>query len=298
MPSVLVIHGTGGPRRSAESLRLEWRTSMQDGLVLAGAPAGLLDDPGAVGVVGLDGHDGHDGHDGLDGLDGLGGLGGLGAPAGPPTPWEEAVLRAWLRSAVFDDAAVGPPLTALGRSRYFAGLPPEELLDTVRTMTAYLLADEGGERAVRLVRAALTPDVRVVVGFSLGSVPAFDAVAGEPGRALVTVGSPLALRDRPDLPGGPRRRRRPIAAPWLNLVDAADALAGGDGLAGRYGEAVRDVFLDCDPRLRAPRPYAATAEFGQALSEAAGLAAVGTAAAGSNRPASGTSTRTNAAEAR
>ncbi|MFE9107490.1 hypothetical protein [Actinomadura geliboluensis] len=285
MPSVLVIHGTGGPRRSAESLRLEWRTSMQDGLVLAGAPAGLLDDPGAVGVVGLDG---------LDGLD------GLGAPAGPPspTPWEEAVLRAWLRSAVFDDAAVGPPLTALGRSRYFAGLPPEELLDTVRTMTAYLLAEEGGERAVRLVRAALTPDVRVVVGFSLGSVPAFDAVAGEPGRALVTVGSPLALRDRPDLPGGPRRRRRPIAAPWLNLVDAADALAGGDGLAGRYGEAVRDVFLDCDPRLRAPRPYAATAEFGQALSEAAGLAAAGTAAAGSNRPASGTSTRTNAAEAR
>lgn len=279
MPSVLVIHGTGGPRRSAESLRLEWRTSMQDALVLAGAPAGLLDDPGAVGVVGLD---------------------GLGAPAGPPspTPWEEAVLRAWLRSAVFDDAAVGPPLTALGRSRYFAGLPPEELLDTVRTMTAYLLADEGGERAVRLVRAALTPDVRVVVGFSLGSVPAFDAVAGEPGRALVTVGSPLALRDRPDLPGGPRRRRRPIAAPWLNLVDAADALAGGDGLAGRYGEAVRDVFLDCDPRLRAPRPYAATAEFGQALSEAAGLAAAGTAAAGSNRPASGTSTRTNAAEAR
>ena len=282
MPSVLVIHGTGGPRRSAESLRLEWRTSMQDGLVLAGAPAGLLDDPGAVGVVGLDG---------LDGLD---------APAGPPspTPWEEAVLRAWLRSAVFDDAAVGPPLTALGRSRYFAGLPPEELLDTVRTMTAYLLADDGGERAVRMVRAALTPDVRVVVGFSLGSVPAFDAVAGEPGRALVTVGSPLALRDRPDLPGGPRRRRRPIAAPWLNLVDAADALAGGDGLAGRYGEAVRDVFLDCDPRLRAPRPYAATAEFGQALSEAAGLAAAGTAAAGSNRPASGTSTRTNAAEAR
>ncbi|MGW5414215.1 hypothetical protein [Actinomadura geliboluensis] len=282
MPSVLVIHGTGGPRRSAESLRLEWRTSMQDGLVLAGAPAGLLDDPGAVGVVGLDGLD------------------GLGAPAGPPspTPWEEAVLRAWLRSAVFDDAAVGPPLTALGRSRYFAGLPPEELLDTVRTMTAYLLADEGGERAVRMVRAALTPDVRVVVGFSLGSVPAFDAVAGEPGRALVTVGSPLALRDRPDLPGGPQRRRRPIAAPWLNLVDAADALAGGDGLAGRYGEAVRDVFLDCDPRLRAPRPYAATAEFGQALSEAAGLAAVGTAAAGSNRPASGTSTRTNAAETR
>ncbi|WP_433331269.1 hypothetical protein [Spirillospora sp. CA-294931] len=258
MPPILIVHATGGPRRDPASLRLEWVTSTLDGLALAGArvPADLdvdlvdLDGPAATG------------------------------PAPAPTAWEESVIARWWRTASFDDPAHGPGggspvatvrsaeamLTALGRSRYFVGLPHDELLRAAREMTSYLTADRAARAATARVRAAITPDTRAVIGFGLGSVPAVDALAdGSAVETLITLASPLALRAEPALPVPAPPLARPRARTWFNLVDVADGLAARDGLAPLYGAAVRDVSLDCDPRLRAPRPYAGTAEFGRAL---------------------------------
>ena len=256
MPSVIVIHATGGPRRDEASLRLEWVTSMLDGLALAGA---RVPDDLDAGIVSLDGADVDD--------------------RAPLTPWEDEVVARWWRSARFEGAFAdrrddpSDPLPELGRSRYFTGLPPDELVRTVRVMTSVLVADEAGRAAARRVADAITPETRVVVGFGLGAVPAMDALsaADHAGSVdtLITIGSPLALRWAPSLPG---RSAPPASLPavraWVNLVDVGDTLAEGGGLARHYGEAVQDVSLDCDPRLRAPRPYAATAEFGRALAGA------------------------------
>src|SRR6476469_3169115 len=56
--SVLVVHGTGGPRRDPCSLRLEWVTSLQDGLALAGATPPEAPD---VAIVDVDGRAEHSG---------------------------------------------------------------------------------------------------------------------------------------------------------------------------------------------------------------------------------------------
>ncbi|WP_329521024.1 hypothetical protein [Spirillospora sp. NBC_01491] len=179
----------------------------------------------------------------------------------PLTGWEAEVLERWWRVARFDDEAVrrefaADRLVALSRSRFFTGLPPEDLIRTVRAMMSGPTA--GDHRAVR---EALAPETRAVVGFGLGAVAAVDVLARRPAVpreavTLITVGSPLAWRHGP---------ARPRVREWINLADVGDGLAGGEGLAPYHGEDVHDMVMDCDPRLRAPRPYIASPEFGRAL---------------------------------
>ncbi|WP_147341079.1 hypothetical protein [Actinomadura logoneensis] len=184
------------------------------------------------------------------------------------------VVERWWNTARFDDETVrrepAPDrLAALGRSRFFVGLPPGELIRTVRAVTSgSTVADR------RAVREALTPRTRIVVGFGLGAVAAVDVLARRPtahhaAPTLITVGSPLAGRGRAVVP----RVRE-----WINLADVGDGLAGGEGLASRYGRRVQDIVMDCDPRLRAPRPYIASPEFGRALLRALDLAGSGVSA--------------------
>jgi hypothetical protein len=246
---MLLVHGTGGPPRSEDSLWLEWVTSMQDGLALAGHQPCDLD----VTFVDLD-------QDRPD---------GTGPGPGAVTGWEMNVARRWWRAASFGREWPAPPdladpaalLGTLSWSRFFAGIPAGELLATIRMMRALLAGEAAGQSAVRKVAGALRPDVEVVIGHALGSLAAVGALRRHRDHqvaSLVTVGMPSGLRDS----------GRPAAARWVNVIDRGDTMALGRATEpGRSGQD-RDVWLECDPRLRSPRNYLASPEFGDVLAAA------------------------------
>ena len=284
MSRILVIHGTGGPSRSEESLRLEWITSMQDGLALAGHHPRDLD----VAFVNLDPYPG-------------------GTPAAGPSEREAELAGHWWRAARFAGERPAPAhggeaalahggeaapadageiplahtgeiplahtggaapadaaalLGVLNRSRFFTGIPGEELLITLRVLRSLLFQDALGRAATARVTAALTPDVEIVIGHALGAVPAVHALgaaATHQVSTLVTVG----------VPAGMRTVAPPAVTRWINVIDAGDTLASRDTPASGEGPdwatPVAEVWLECDPRLRAPRNYLASPEFGTVL---------------------------------
>jgi hypothetical protein len=262
MARLLVVHGTAGPHRTDASVRLEWVTSMLDGLALAGYPCPDLDPE--VAVVNLD-----------DGTAAGTAAHSAAGPA-PDAAWEAAVLDRCWRAARFD---AGPPGRAAGSiagrlawSRYFSGLPADELTAALREVRAHLLAGGPGRLAADRVRAAIAPDTRVVLGHCVGALAALRAVAAlDPATApvLVTIGAPLGLFATVGA-------ATPAPAPgrWIDIADVHDTLvlAGGVGGAsaadgaGEDERAVR-VTLDCDPRLRCARNYLASPEFGKVLGE-------------------------------
>lgn len=152
MSRLLIVHGTGGPRRSDDSVRREWISSVEDGLALAGYPAVAPD----ATLVNLDAPDR--------------------VPAlGDSDPAAEAALlrRCW-RAATFDTEAGAEPIgedalaARLAWSRYFCGLTAEELTGTLRQVRAFATGPAAGHPAIDDVRAALAPDTEIVIGHSPG----------------------------------------------------------------------------------------------------------------------------------
>ncbi|MFG1677322.1 hypothetical protein [Micromonospora sp. NPDC049282] len=240
MSRLLIVHGTGGPRRSDDSVRREWISSVEDGLALAGHPAVApdatlvnLDAPGRVPALG---------------------------DSDPAA--EVALLRRCWRTATFDLEAGAEPVGAdalaarLAWSRYFCGLTAEELTDTLRQVRAFATGGAAGHPAIDEVRAALTPDTEIVIGHCLGGVAAALALAdaGAAAPALITLGSPHPPAAGPPASG---------LATWVDVADVQDTLllAAGTGPAGVTAK----VSLDCDPRLRGARNYLASPEFGKVL---------------------------------
>ncbi|WP_406073557.1 hypothetical protein [Micromonospora sp. NBC_01638] len=240
MSRLLIVHGTGGPRRSDDSVRREWISSVEDGLALAGYPAVAPD----ATLVNLDAPDR--------------------VPAlGDSDPAAEAALlrRCW-RAATFDTEAGAEPIgedalaARLAWSRYFCGLTAEELTGTLRQVRAFATGPAAGHPAIDDVRAALAPDTEIVIGHCLGGVAAALALAdaGAAAPALITLGAPHPPAVGPPASG---------PATWVDLTDVQDTLllAAGTGPAGVTGK----VSLDCDPRLRGARNYLASPEFGKVL---------------------------------
>jgi pimeloyl-ACP methyl ester carboxylesterase len=115
---------------------------------------------------------------------------------------------------------------------------------------------------------AVAADTRVVVGHSLGSVVAYEALCAHPEwpvRTLVTLGSPLGLRlvfDRlrppptpgPE-PGVPRGAWPGPVTAWTNLADSGDVVAVVEDLRPLFGPGVRQVRVHTGASAHDLRPY-------------------------------------------
>jgi pimeloyl-ACP methyl ester carboxylesterase len=106
------------------------------------------------------------------------------------------------------------------------------LLGTLRQVRRYLKDDDVRRHAQEAVAARIGPDTAVVIGHSLGSVVAYEALCAAPGnvRALVTLGSPLGMPklvfDRLDPAPVDGRGVWPKGVrTWYNLCDRHDVVA-------------------------------------------------------------------------
>jgi len=156
--------------------------------------------------------------------------------------WSAAATNEPDRVAAPDPAGTRAPtpvtvqhaLNALLRSRCMPGAVAERfLLGTLRQVRRYFTEEPARRAAVASVCAAVGADTRVMVGHSLGSVVAYEALCAHPEwpvRALVTLGSPLGMpklvfeRLRPAPANGKGGWPAGLAT-WTNVCDRYDVVA-------------------------------------------------------------------------
>lgn len=306
MADMVLVHGIAQEQRSADDLEAEWLPSLAGGLRNAGHPK-LADrlrreadaTPGAITVR----------------VAFYGGLFLTPDRQGPASndltaqqrELAEELAVAWLRNATDSsrprDAAeaarelnaldadgqqaqgpramVGRSVAALDRLPWLTRGGLAALGVTSRTLaqvTAYLTNEAIRQGALDRVREHITDSTRAVIGHSLGSVVAYEAVRDLPDNPplplLVTLGSPLGLA------AVNQRLRRPAGYPsavrrWINLADRDDAIAARPDLltlfdAGRPNTAHFDSTYTVDNGAEPHRAsfYLTKASCGQALAQA------------------------------
>jgi hypothetical protein len=275
------VHGVGQQREAAETLLASWAPALCGGVGLAGG--WLAQD--AVGFAFY---------------------GDLFRPPGRHLAaadplirvedldrFEEDLLAAWWDEAARTDAAVIAPdartlgtrvprgaqnaLRALSGSWFFTSLSERALLGDLRQVRDYFTNPAIRHQARERVREAVGPETRVLVGHSLGSVVAYEALCANPGwpvRMLVTIGSPLGIPnlifDRldpiPTIAEGAKRGCWPgPGRRWVNIADEGDVVALVKDLRGAFGADVDCWVVDNGATAHDARPYLTAVETGQAV---------------------------------
>lgn len=281
MARVVCVHGVGQQREAPNTLQALWAPALCGGVRLAGGR--LAEDEVVCAFYG-------------DLFRARGRHLGPGDPLIPADlgPFEEDMLAAWWYEAARTDSAVVSPdartlggrapravqgaLRALSGSRFFAGLSERALLGSLRQVRNYFVDPEIRMRAVQQVVRTVRPETQVLVGHSLGSVVAYEALCANPGlpvRMLVTVGSPLGIAnlifDRlqpaplPVGAAGPRGRWPGPGRQWANFADAGDVVALVKDLRGAFGPAVDCWEVDNGATAHDARPYLTAVETGAAI---------------------------------
>jgi hypothetical protein len=120
----------------------------------------------------------------------------------------------------------------------------------VRQVRRYLWHPEIRAEVDRRTATAFSPDCRVLIGHSLGSVVAYEFARQHPDRTvpmLVTLGSPLGLkfirRRLAELAGTKEPPMPPGVGQWVNVYDPRDPVACAGPLK-RWWPAVEDRDVD------------------------------------------------------
>ncbi|MFF1915680.1 hypothetical protein ACFVYE_29630 [Streptomyces sp. NPDC058239] len=216
--------------------------------------------------------------------------------------FELDLLLAWWQHAADIDPAVPPAtgsttlarspraaqtaLRALQRSRFFADVSLRALVFDLKQVRRYLLDDDLRTAARERVQEQIGPDTHVLIGHSLGSVIAYEALCAMPGhpvKTLVTLGSPLGMRmvfdrllPRPgDWPGSSRPGDRaghpdpgPGPAPrWTNVVDEGDVVAAVKDLSLLFGPSLEGKVVHNSSHAHEATAYLTAADTGSAVAE-------------------------------
>jgi hypothetical protein len=286
MAQIVAVHGVGQQTKGPQLLHHEWYPALLSGLALAGAETAGIELACAF-------------------------YGDLFRPPGqtmafgdPPyragdvaSEWEAQLLAAWWQEAARTDPQVVDPeapvmvrtprsvqraLNALSGSRFFAGLAERALVFDLKQVRRYLQDKSIRVSARERLAAVIGSDTRVVVGHSLGSVVAYEALCAHPSwpvRTLITLGSPLGIRhlifDRleppPMIQGAEAVGIWPDSIErWTNIADGGDVIALVKDLRPKFGERVKNVLVYNGATAHDVRPYLTAKETGRAV--AVGLA--------------------------
>jgi hypothetical protein len=288
---VLCVHGIGQQDKGEETLRGEWALALRDGMRLSGCGEPDLPGPEQVRCVFYG-----------DLFRPPGRQLGVGDPwlrAADATEFDEQLLMAWWRAAAVSDPAVIDPdartlvrtpgsvqaaLRALSGSRFFAGLAERAMLFDLQQVRRYLTDREVRAKVQQRVTAGVDTDTRVVVGHSLGSVVAYEALCAHPEwpvAALVTLGSPLGIRNlifdrlvpKPANEAGHPGGTWPGGVlSWVNVADAGDVVALVKDLRPLFGDRLACCLVHNGSHAHDVRPYLTAAQTGAAIAAGLGVA--------------------------
>jgi len=290
MARVVCVHGVAQQREAANTLHEAWAPALSGGVGLAGGR--LAESEVACAFYG-------------DLFRPPGRHLAVGEPVIRPQDldeFEHDLLSAWWVEAARSDTAVIAPdartlavrtpgsvqaaLRALSGSRFFAAIGERALLGDLRQIRLYFGDREIRRQAVQRVDDAVGLDTRVLVGHSLGSVVAYEALSANvdwPVQLLVTLGSPLGIPnlifDR--LQPLPLPATRPGSGPrgcwpgadraWANIADQGDVVALVKDLRPAFGSGVDCWVVDNGAHAHKVQPYLTAVETGRAIQS--GLAA-------------------------
>jgi hypothetical protein len=134
--------------------------------------------------------------------------------------------------------------------------------------------DHLAETVLERVREMLPQNPRLLIGHSLGSVVAYEALCRIPDHGmttLITLGSPLGLRSIREGMSQQARDRIPNLPPgiqrWVNIYDPRDAVSLAGGLAGCWLK-VEDKTVDNGQERHAVTRYLGKKVTGQTVVEA------------------------------
>lgn len=209
--------------------------------------------------------------------------------------WEAELLAAWWEQAsnAEPDRVRAPgdatmartpqvvqrALNALSASKFFAGLADQAMIADLKQVHAYVADPQVRAEVLARVSSVVESDTRVLIGHSLGSVVAYEALCAHPEwpvHTLVTLGSPLGIRNlifgarlRPPPEDGvgvwPGATRR-----WCNIADRGDVVALEKRLASRFGEQVEDVLIYNGASAHSASRYLTAEETGRVFAVALG----------------------------
>lgn len=290
MAQVVVVHGIAREFSGPESLCQRIGPALRDGMRLSDASLSLPDVacafygdlyfPPGTRSVDLPPWDEHDVEEGLEiellsaWLDnvatvdpGVGASEGDGSRGAVGFVASRVLLAEWVRTA----------MDALSGSRFFAGVSDRMLIFALKQVRRYITEPAIRAAAQSRVAEQVGPDTRVIVGHSLGSVVAYEALCasqGWPVTDLVTLGSPLGMRSviferlMPEPVAGvgawPNGIRR-----WSNIADPGDIIALPGTLASKFGDKVIDRRVANGARMHDLLRYLTAPTTGAAI--AAGL---------------------------
>lgn len=207
---------------------------------------------------------------------------------------EELLFQLWAEAARSDSTVVSPDadvrrgtprsvqaaVRTLMRSRFFSNMAESAFIGALKQVTSYMGDPAIKDAAQSRVNSAVTEETRVLIGHSLGSVVAYEALhrfGREPTwanvRTFVTLGSPLGIsnlifhRLTPPPSGG--TGACPAVDRWTNISDDADVVALVKGLNPLFGDPVVDAFVHNGATVHKISPYLSAVETGRAV--AAGL---------------------------
>lgn len=278
-----MVHGVGQQLEGEDTLLQVWLPGLRDGLRRADPRLAEADLPGPGDVrcafygdlfrpSGTKAGGGLPPYDALDVDDGF----------------EGELLDAWWREAARVDPGVPDPavvtklrtpwavqraLNALSGSRFFAGVAERALIFSLKQVRWYFENSEIRAVARQRVVDAVDGDTVLLIGHSLGSVVAYEALAAYPEwpvEAFVSLGSPLGVgglifdRLEPAPCNGTGAWPGSIRS-WVNIADQGDVVALEKRLGTRFGDRVVDVLVHNGARAHDVRPYLTAKETGDAV---------------------------------
>jgi pimeloyl-ACP methyl ester carboxylesterase len=167
-------------------------------------------------------------------------------------------------------------LNALARSPYCAGYTPLQLFGDLKQVVRYLNDSEIRQRVLDRVLDKIAPDTRVVIGHSLGSVVAYEALCRKSGNAVgfITLGSPLGIRNvvfdkLQPRPGAMGVGLWPGSIQfWVNIADSGDIVAAQKRLAPLFEVGVEDMPVYNGWDAHNSQRYLGSIQAGQAVARA------------------------------
>jgi hypothetical protein len=168
-------------------------------------------------------------------------------------------------------------LSAVSRSSFWVNLAQAALIGDLKQVVLYMNDLDVREMVLEVVAEKITWDTRVVIGHSLGSVVAYEALCHKPQNVVsfVSLGSPLGIQNLIFQKLHPAPSPENIGAwpgvvkHWTNIADKGDIVALEKKLAPFFGKEVRDILVYNGSDAHHGERYLTTKEAGEAI--AAGL---------------------------